>query len=289
MKDIAYYISNLASLVDNHLHSKLENKRVAVSAPVEPSVSNALHRVNAILCTEPGAAEIGFFDARQAHANDGLAAIQALRRFMRANLEPEGSLFAIVQTGQANHHFDVINCIVRTNSGVFPTQHYLFDSLLSDCSIRILDYISNPDPDIVTRLIRLTHKKPSLLLILGGGHSGKTSFARDLLSLDSQIHVSNDYIYCELQRLFANGGSHEVPQIISSSLGNGTGQACYEFNRKLDKDREMLLSYAGIIVKLLPRNKRLVTMDLDLQEPHAVTDLKEFLVQSGFSVWLATR
>lgn len=312
-KGLAHYVARLHELGDNHLHGKLAGKHVAVLGDADDDLIRAALAAGAVHLLVTGSApagfdptqvtalggppfmgdlhgvDVAFFDGRAADGGDATASASALVELMRARLKPEATVFAILRMGMANQHFDIFNNLVRTRTGVFPTQKFLFDALLADCAIRMLDALPGNDPEVHTRLLRLTRKKPTLLLVLGRGHSGKTSFARDLLSLDPAIHVSNDYVYCELQRLVARGGQHGIPAAVADQLGDGGGQACYLFNRQLEKNESLLRAYVELLIPLLPRDRRLITMDLDLLEPQAVALLKALLSGAGFSVWIATR
>jgi hypothetical protein len=313
MKSLAHYVASLKQLGDNHLHGSLAGKRIAILGHADEALIDSAMAAGVEHVTVTGHSPVGsdparvtaldgmpftgrlsdvdvaFFDAREAVDGDATRDVSALTGLMRNGLRPDVTVFAILRMGMANHHFDIFNNLVRTRSGVFPTQKYLFDTLLVDCAIRMLDSIAGSDPEVYTRLLRLTLKKPSLLIVLGRGHSGKTSLARDLLSLDSTIHVSNDYVYCELQQLVARGGEHGIPALVADQLGDGSGQACYLFNRQLEKNESLLRAYLELLIPLLPRDRRLITMDLDLLEPHAVALLKSLLSGAGFSVWVATR
>jgi hypothetical protein len=61
------------------------------------------------------------------------------------------------------------------------------------------------------------------------------------------------------------------------------------FNRQLKTNELLLREYIKLLIPLLPSNRRLITMDLDLIEPHAVAFLKSQLSSAGFSVWIAMR
>jgi hypothetical protein len=313
MKGLAHYIASLRQLGDNHLHGNLAGKRIAILGNAEESLIEAAIATGVDHVKVTGHAPIGsdptrvtalagapftaclpdvdvaFFDAREAMESDATRDVSALMDLMRNGLRPDATVFALLRMGMPNQHFDIFNNLVRTRSCVLPTQKYLFDTLLADCAIRMLDSIAGNDPDVHTRFLRLTLKKPSLLIVLGRGHSGKTSFARDLISLDPAIHVSNDYVYCELQRLVARGGQHSIPALVADQLGDGSGQACYLFNRQLENNEPLLRAYVELLIPLLPRDRRLVTMDLDLLEPRAVALLKTLLSDAGFSVWVAMR
>ncbi len=312
-QELSSYVRRFPSIPDNHAHGSLRDRDVAVigacdddlvSAIIEAGarhcyvvasdgVPSAADRVTVLrqdpLTSDWPAADVAFFDARRAPEFDYVHGTAALARLARRALRHGGSLFCVLSTGSVNHGFDVYNPIVRSATRFLPSQEYLFKELLGDCAIRMLDWMPSPDPLMTTRFFRVTPKQPTLLLVLGRSQSGKTSLARDLQGLDSQIHVSNDYIYCEIVERARSGFAADIPPDLVRQAGDGSGAACGKFNRAIEQDLELLRQYVGWLVHLLPRNKRVISVDFDLIQAEAVAVMKEMLRDAGFSVWTVMR
>jgi hypothetical protein len=305
MKDLAYFVSRLATLEANPWHSDLATKRVLVRNPT-PELCEALEQAGATLLTPceaaasdagselPGLprgerADLAFLDLRDLGGDTCVPVLSALPEWMRSVLTVDGTAFAILRTAAAYPNFDIANPLLDTGHGVHPTERFLLDHLFAPLAVRILDFVSQDDERVKTSFYRLTAKRPSLILVLGAGHSGKTTLARDLLSLDPKMHVSGDYIYAELHKLAEYGEASRWPAAILERLGDGSGMACFDFNRSLDSDTELLRSYAKTVTALIPRGLPIVSLDLDIQNAESVEVLKDCFTQAGFSVWVATR
>ncbi len=234
-------------------------------------------------------ADVVFFDARAVAGMDSVHDIIRMTKHMRGVLAPTGSVFAILQTGYASPDFDVFNSVVLSPNGPIPTSSYLIDEILREFAVRILDHPSDQEPMVTHRLIRLTIKKPTLLLVFGQSQSGKTSLAREFKALDSHGHVTNDYLYFEIVRLKSLGYLHSVHPALFDHVGDGSGAACGQFNRRLDTDVTLLGHYLDLLKTVLPGNKSLVTIDFDLRRPEQYEIVKRYFQNAGYSTWVVTR
>lgn len=311
---LAAYVRRFGAIPDNHLHGNLKAREVAIigatgAGLVEALLDAGVARVQVLgvpalsindprvfdVAAEPPwskalpPVDLAFFDARHAEGFDHVSGVARLVDWMRQSLRPDGLLFCVLKTGAVNHGFDVYNPIVRARSGFLPSQEHLLRELLADCAVRMLDWIPTSEPYETLRLFRLSVKRPTLLLILGRSQSGKTSLARDFQALDSQMHVANDYVYCEIVERIRRGAAEGIPAALVEHVGDGSGHACGVFNRKLEADPALLEAYASWLVHLVPRTKRLVSMDFDLVEDAPVQRLKATFEAAGFSVWTVQR
>ena len=233
--------------------------------------------------------DVALFDARAVPDFDPVQDVFHLMEHMRRVLRPQGTLFAVLQTSYVSPDFDVFNSIVLTPVGPLPSSPYLFDELLKKYAVRILDHPVNQMPMVTTRFLRLTDKKPTLLLIFEQSQSGKTSLARDFKSLDKNIHVSNDYIYTEIVQLKKMKQAHNISAEIVEMIGDGGGKACGLFNRELEKNSNFLKKYLVLVESLIPKNKQLVTIDMDLRNMDQFDFVKSFFSEAGYSVWVVRR
>jgi SAM-dependent methyltransferase len=307
------YVRRLETMPNNQFHGKLRERVVAVLENGHSDLPEAVVELGAKICYAVGnpprssndprivpvaldplgagvpAVDVAFFDARTYEGFDHVSGVADLVAQMKRVLRPDGALFCILKSGAVNHSFDVYNSIVRSAKEVLPSQDYLFRELLGDCTIRMLEWIQTGQRYETVRFFRLSLKRPTLLFVLGRSHSGKTSLARDFQALDSHMHVSNDYIYCEIVEKHKAGQAAGFPQQLVSLAGDGSGKACGAFNRALENDLEMLKVYIEWLIPLLPRHKRLISMDLDLVKDEQVELAKTLFTKAGFSVWVVQR
>ena len=313
-KDLIELIGNLGGLPDNAAFGNLKDRVVADLGVCDVRLPNVLLDAGAarvmvsgmpsfrtvderVVCVAgdpldtqlPFRADVAFLDSRHCPGFDNVASIARLVAQMRRSLKPDATVFALLKTGVVMDGFDVHNSIVRSASEVLPSNDYLLHELLADCTVRIVSWVTSSRPYEHLRLLRLRLKRPSLMLILGSSHSGKTSLARDFLTLDGTIHVSNDYIYTELVARARDGHANSFPSQLVKMAGDGSGKACGAFNRALASDPAMLLQYIEWITPLLPRSKRVVSMDFDLVGESQVELAKKSLTDAGFSVWVVRR
>jgi hypothetical protein len=311
-KELVDFVQDLHQITDNHLHGSLAGKRVAVLGRADRELVSALvaakvdqmYVVNEDSATETfegvthilahplhgpvPQVDVLLFDARR-HANfDHVTGVALLVAQMRKVLSASGILFCLLKTGTVNHAFDVYNPIVRTNSGFLPSYEFLLGNLLAACAVRPLAWLPPVEPFETLRFFRVSLKKPTLLLILGRSQSGKTSLARDLHTLDPQMHVSTDYVYCEIVERLGRGATG-IPEVLARHVGDGSGKACGDFNRALESNQELLSAYLSWIIGLLPRTKQIVSVEFDVLKDEAVATMKEMLSSAGFSVWVVRR
>jgi hypothetical protein len=233
--------------------------------------------------------DTAYFDCRTQPDFDHVNGVTALVQQMRRIIQPGGVVFAVLKSGVPDYGFDVHNAIVRNEQSVLPSQEYLFSDLLGPCTIRTMEWLPTPHKFEHVRLFRLSLKRPTLLLVLASSQAGKTSLARDLQTLDGTMHVSNDYIYCEIVARLKPSNSAQYPAALMELAGDGSGSACASFNRTLESNPELLRMYLESIIPLLPRNKRVISMDFDLTGDSQINLAKEFFAAAGFSVWVVRR
>jgi len=307
------FVRELDTLPDNQRYGNLQGK-VAIDLGVrEPELPASILQAGATRCYVTGQpaynsiddrvvkldveglvdalprTDVAFFDARCQPGFDHVNGVRTLVEQLRRTLSPDGYAFAILKTGFVMQGFDVSNPIVATANEVLPSPEYLFRDLLADCTVRTLGWPPASGRYETVRLFRLSIKRPTLLLILGRSHSGKTSLARDFQSVDEHMHVSNDYIYTEIVTKQRDGLVPEFARELAEMAGDGSGKACGAFNRALESSPDLLVTYVRWLIALIPRHKRLVSMDLDLIDPGQVSLMKQMLADAGFSVWLVMR
>jgi hypothetical protein len=310
-KDLVEFVSQLAALPDNSRYGDLKGRVVADFGVRDPRLHQVLLAAGAarVLVTGmpelqpaddrivpvpddplkarlPELADVAFLDARRCPGFDNVTSVTRFVEQLKRSLRPRGTAFAMLKTGSVIGGFDVYNSIVRSATELLPSNDYLFRDLLVDCATRIVGTTPTPRAYEQVRLLRLSLKLPTLLLILGRSHSGKTSLARDLLTLDVSMHVSNDYIYTELVAKARDGHAGAFPQELVRMAGDGSGKACGAFNRALEENPALLRQYLEWIAPTIPRNKRIVSMDFDLVAESQVELAKDVLSNAGFSVWV---
>lgn len=312
-KKLVDFVRNLETLQDNNRYGNLKNRVVADLGVNDPELYTVLLDAGVSHLLVTGSShidleneriteiagnplkvsippfDVGFFDARRYNGFDHVRGVNQLVEVMHKSLKPGGIVFAMLKSGSVLPEFDVYNSIVHFGAETLPSNDYLFRELLADCTIRVLGYSPTSRQGEIVRLLRLGIKLPTLLLILGRSHSGKTSLALDLLRLNDAMHVSHDYIYSELVIRIRQGLGDQLPDRLVTLAGDGSGYACELFNRSLETDPELLCDYMKWIIPLIPPNKRLVSMDFDLVTESQVELAKKVLSDSGFSVWVVRR
>ena len=312
-KPISEYVAKLRDIQNNREHGDLNDRVVADLATHDPNIHEAILTAGARVCYVVGngactirdkrlvpvggtpldvrisGVDAAFFDARVLTEFDPVKDLSSLMTHMTEVLTPQGVMFAVVRTGNGLGGFETANPIVQTSIGPLPSFEFLLDEALRDYAVRVLDWLPSEHPTINTRFVRITPKKPSLLLICGQSQSGKTSLARELAHLDRHMHISNDYIYTEIVRLGRAKSAQSISDDILEKIGDGGGRACGLFNRALESDPELMQKYLSLIESLLPRNKGLISMDLDVRLEPQIQAVKDFFVRSGYSVWVVRR
>ena len=312
-KPISEYVAKLRDIQNNREHGDLNDRVVADLATHDPNIHEAILTAGARVCYVVGngactirdkrlvpvggtpldvrisGVDAAFFDARVLTEFDPVKDLSSLMTHMTEVLTPQGVMFAVVRTGNGLGGFETANPIVQTPIGGLPSFEFLLDEVLRDYAVRVLDWLPSEHPTINTRFVRITPKKPSLLLICGQSQSGKTSLARELAHLDRHMHISNDYIYTEIVRLGRAKSAQSISDDILEKIGDGGGRACGLFNRALESDPELMQKYLMLIESLLPRNKGLISMDLDVRLEPQIQAVKDFFVRSGYSVWVVRR
>jgi hypothetical protein len=313
MKQLSEFVPRLKQLPNNAQFAALAHKSVLVIQPVEAELVTTLLEAGAgslvvvgawlepladervkhlnvdVFEVARGSFDRIFFDGRQYETASAVSSIGRFYAHLRDLISPTGAVFAMLRMGVADHGFDVFNPIVHVTRGVLPTQAYLFDEVLCRWSVRMMDGAVGTAPHEAIRFVRLTPKRPTLLLVLGRSQAGKTSLARELLRLDRNMHVSNDYIYTEIVRKKRAGIVDDIPTGLVDRVGDGSGTACGQFNRALEADADLLTDYLGVVAASLPRDKQLISMDFDMVRPDQVSLIKQYFDQLGYSVWVVQR
>lgn len=200
-----------------------------------------------------------------------------------------GALFVFVISGKDDSSFDVPNNVVITGYGWTPGRRYLYGSILKSWAVRSMGAWWDAASRCNVALLRLTEKRPSLLLICAKSMAGKTTLARQLLALNPLMHVSNDFIYVQLVRGSSDGQYREIDPELASYLGDGSGEASGKFNRALESVPGLVEKYIPHLVASIPRGIDLVSVDMDLRTEEAIAKVKEHLENEGFSVWVVRR
>ncbi|MFM6455228.1 MAG: hypothetical protein ACKPH7_25870 [Planktothrix sp.] len=306
------YVRNLTKLTNNALEGNLKDCCVADLGSQDPAMAQVVLDSGAshFILVDSGSdtydnpkiqqvdgkpwnfrytgIDVAFFDSRS-YKDFNSNRFQELLNNVLCNLSPKGMLFAIIETGNKIPGKDVSNPIIQTPIGPLPSNEYFFGDLCKNWAVRFLDWLPSNEPTVTTRLMRFTPKKTTLLLIFARSQSGKTSLARSLLQLDPYIHLSNDYIYNEILQLVKSGKGKNLPPEIVEKIGDGSGVACMNFNRALESDSALLNQYLLLIEPLIPLNKDIVSMDLDLVDPEKVKFIVNYFSLRNFSVWIVMR
>ena len=72
-------------------------------------------------------------------------------------------------------------------------------------------------------------------------------------------------------------------------VGDGSGEACGRFNRRLAEDVGLLDIYLSHVLTVMPTNKNILTMDFDMTGAEQIEHMKKFFSVNGYSVWIMTR
>lgn len=234
------------------------------------------------------ALEVLIFDARLYKNQNHATVIQSLLKLMEERLKPDGVVFAVLCFKNDLLSYDVPNALSLSGTRVLPSYRYLLSDLLANCAVRtIAEFVGDREEGLI--LARLAIKKPSVLLIFGESHSGKTTLARELFGFDMHMHISSDFVYSTLVREARFGEPSGIPYGLVERLGDGAGQDCFEFNRFIDTSADALDQYADLVISCIPRRKSVVSIDLDLQTLESQKRFKEKLIAAGYSVWVLTR
>lgn len=237
-----------------------------------------------------GGVDYVFFDPRSIKDFDYVSdAMRAVER-IASMLSPGGSCFIVLRSGQVQTDWDVFNSALLTPMGRLPSSPYLYNSILGEFAVRpLLRLKEDASVQCVTRVFKLSARKPSLLLIVGHSQSGKTTLARSLLKTRPGTHVSSDYVYFNLFQMRGQLKELLGANRLSDVLGEATAEDTGRFFRSLDADQELLGSYLTLVSKLLPPTENLLSFDIDLRESRSVAFAKEYFESQGYVVWVVTR
>jgi hypothetical protein len=236
-----------------------------------------------------GSIDYVFFDPRRVQGFDFVQdAIRGVER-ISSMLTPDGSCFIVLRSGPVQTDWDVFNASVLTPVGRLPSSPYLYGSILGDFAVRPLLRLQEDIPQCVTRIFRVSRRKPSLLLIVGHSQSGKTTLARSLLRSRPGTHVSSDYVYFNLFQMRNHIQNGMEVRRLSTLLGEATAEDTGNFFRSLETDEASLAEYLDLVCQLLPPNEDLVSFDIDLREPGSVNFARSYLESLGFMVWVVSR
>jgi hypothetical protein len=127
------------------------------------------------------------------------------------------------------------------------------------------------------------------VVILGHSQSGKTTLARQFRQIPDAIHLSSDYIFYEVFRLRSKGTLPNCSQSLVDVVGGGSAEEVGNFFRTIEGDAQLFQEYMKLVDSMIPRERRLVSLDLDLRKPERVDELRTFFAEAGFLVWIVTR
>jgi hypothetical protein len=230
-----------------------------------------------------------FLDMRLIDSSDFVRRLRLLLETLQSKLAVGGAVFLTLQIGQADRAFDVQNIGILSGGTWLPTRGYLYDIAFRNWAVRPLKFEPNVAPQSDLLLLRLAPKRPTLLIIYGQSMTGKTTLAREFTQLNPHMHLSNDFIYVQLLRALRNSGAEALHPAIVQHLGDGSGQACGNFNRALEAAPELLEAYLPHLIACIPSELNLVSIDLDFRLQETIAKLNELLTRRGFSVWSVQR
>lgn len=311
--DIAFCVDNLSKFANNAEFANLAGKRILIlssrkSATIDAEKLDVAKEV-VFAMDKPGdvAAHLStrglsglmsgnsvdeghfdriFFDVRDFPPGAVGVGDWGLMNDIRRLLSKNGVAFSIWQCGKASRLFDQQNSYAYGASRWLPDRALLFDLILQDWAVRTMR--TGPgEANSELLLLRLSPLRPTILLVCGKSMSGKTTLARQLADLKPGMHVSNDFIYVQLVGARDRGELKESPLV--DSLGDGSGQACGNFNRALESDSDLLNEYLHHLVQSIPPAMNLVSIDFDLREDTTVRTVKDYLAARGYSVWVMRR
>ena len=315
LEPLAACVKRLDTIPNNLKEGKLAGKAVVDLNSSDHLLSKVLFEMGARICylrdsclsandpheerirpvsdlLKPGTegADVAFFDARTCPGFDSVHGVLNLVDEAGKLLKPDGILFCVLQAGTINPEIDVVNSVVLTGEGPMPSSPYFFESLMRGFAVRVLETTINYETGVITRLVRIKRKKPSLLLIFAASESGKTTLARDLKTHDHHCHLSNDYVFFEFARLRKKGMLDWIPEELAA-LPEKTEVpfSCGHFNRRLESEPALLNQYLELVASLIPSDRQLVSIDLDLRDRNNYPTVRDFFVSKGYSVWLVTR
>ena len=64
---------------------------------------------------------------------------------------------------------------------------------------------------------------------------------------------------------------------------------CSRWFRTVEKDAGLFEDYMKLILKMIPKGRNMISLDLDLRRADRLDELKRFFADAGFSVWIVTR
>jgi hypothetical protein len=305
-----WWVEKLGTLPNNAAFSSLSQKSVLFVSSANDRVEERARSAGAAtvvrlsnLCDRPninavceklqqdthGSFERIFFDLRQIDSASLIRNFARLLAILRGKLTERGALFLTLNVGQNYRAFDVQNPCVLSGADWLPGRAYLFDQLLGNWAVRTMHSVSSVAPQADSLLLRLTPKRPTLLIVYGPSMSGKTTLAREFTRLNPHMHVSNDFIYGQLVQACKSGESFPLDPHLAQHLGDGSGQACGTFNRALEAVPGLMEAYLPHLVSCIPQECGLVSIDFDLRLSKSMVKVNQLLADFGFSVWSVQR
>jgi SAM-dependent methyltransferase len=235
--------------------------------------------------------DLAFFDITVVDDFDHVDDVARLTRWLKHSLAPGGQAYLVLRTGILQTDWDVYNQILLTPLGRLPSSDYLYNALLRDFAVRPLIRLADEDNRsyCVTRIFRITPWQRTLVVILGHSQSGKTTLARQFRQIPDAIHLSSDYIFYEVFRLRSKGTLPNCSQSLVDVVGGGSAEEVGNFFRTIEGDAQLFQEYMKLVDSMIPRERRLVSLDLDLRKPERVDELRTFFAEAGFLVWIVTR
>lgn len=232
-----------------------------------------------------------FFDSTDNEDFDHVDDTSLLAKNLKRLLAPRGQAFLVLRTGMVQTDWDVFNSILLTPIGRLPSSEYLYNVLLQDFAVRPLIRLDDKKNKnyCVTRIFRVTPRQPTLMLILGHSQAGKTTLARKVRYIPDAIHLSSDYLFYELFRLRSNDILPNCTRDLLDIVGGGSAEEVGNFFRTIESDPKLFRDYLELVISMIPREKSVVSLDLDLRQNKRIDELKDFFTKAGFSVWIVTR
>lgn len=279
------------SCAKNDLVSSLADRGASRVFAVSPSELPIVDNVTTIR-SEPwnfphDGVDLAFFDPRGITDFDYLRDIERILTCIDRILSPDGQAFILMRTGIMEADWDVANPVSFTPDGALPNSPYFFGSLMAGFTVRPLKRIPSVNPKFaVDRVFRLARKKANLLLVIGESQSGKTTLAKDLRERDRDAHISSDYVFAELAKLKRAG---KAPRAFADVIEGSGFEDAGKFFRGIEANPKSLEAYLSVVFELLPKNKSLVSVDVDLRNHTAVALAKNYFTSRGFSTWMVTR
>jgi SAM-dependent methyltransferase len=232
-----------------------------------------------------GSFDLIFLDISQFDLSDFVSQFTLFFDQLRRVLIENGVVFSLFIAGKSERTFDVGNNVALSEYGWLPTRNYLYDVVLKKWTIRTMLGPVPTESGFDKIALRISPKKPIILLVCGKSMAGKTTLAREFNKLHQGMHISNDYIYVQLVKVAKKTRQPMLSDFLRENLGDGSGQSCGHFNRSLEANPKLLDEYIHHMLSNIPVNYDLISIDLDFRTQEGIARVKERLTEAGFLVW----